>query len=119
MQRSLVLLKNEDVLPLAADAGLILVAGAAADDIGRQAGGWTIEWQGGSGAITEGTSILDGVRAAVARFGELPRKVFTGVEAPRHSQRRVTPTAAELRLMQQVSLGADAEPPEAPKGQLL
>jgi beta-glucosidase len=66
VQRSLVLLKNEDVLPLAADAGLILVAGAAADDIGRQAGGWTIEWQGGSGAITEGTSILDGVRAAVA-----------------------------------------------------
>jgi integrating conjugative element protein (TIGR03761 family) len=59
------------------------------------------------------------VRAAVALFGELPRKVFTGEEAPRHSQRRVTPTAAELRLMQQVSLGADAELPEAPKGQLL
>ena len=30
------------------------------------------------------------VRAAVALFGELPRKVFTGEEAPRHSQRRVT-----------------------------
>ncbi|GMW07035.1 MAG: hypothetical protein AMXMBFR8_18310 [Nevskiales bacterium] len=59
------------------------------------------------------------VRAAVALFGELPRKVFTGEEAPRHSQRRVTPTTAELRLMQQVSLGADAEPPEAPRGQLL
>jgi beta-glucosidase len=66
VQRSLVLLKNEDVLPLAADARLLLVAGAAADDIGRQAGGWTIEWQGGSGDITEGTSILDGIRAAVA-----------------------------------------------------
>lgn len=59
------------------------------------------------------------IRAAVALFGELPRKVFTGEEAPRHSQRRVTPTAAELRLMQQVSLGADAELPEAPKGHLL
>jgi integrating conjugative element protein (TIGR03761 family) len=59
------------------------------------------------------------VRAAVALFGELPRKVFTGEEAPRHSQRRVTPTAAELRLMQQVSLGVGAELPEAPKGQLL
>ena len=35
------------------------------------------------------------VRAAVALFGELPRKVFTGEEAPRHSQRRITPTAAE------------------------
>lgn len=59
------------------------------------------------------------VRAAVALFGELPRKVFTGDEAPRHSQRRVTPTAAELRLMQQVSLGADAEPPPPSEGQLL
>lgn len=59
------------------------------------------------------------VRAAVALFGELPRKVFTGEEAPRHSQRRVTPTAAELRLMQHVSLGADAEPPPPSAGQLL
>jgi integrating conjugative element protein (TIGR03761 family) len=61
------------------------------------------------------------VRAAVALFGEVPRKVFTGQETPRHSQRRVTPTAAELRLMQQVSLSADAdpEPPAAPEGQLL
>jgi integrating conjugative element protein (TIGR03761 family) len=59
------------------------------------------------------------VRAAVALFGELPRKVFTGEESPRHSQRRVTPTAAELRLMQQVSLGADAEPPPPSAGQLL
>jgi integrating conjugative element protein (TIGR03761 family) len=54
------------------------------------------------------------VHAAVALFGELPRKVFTGEEAPRHSQRRVTPTAAELRLMRQISLGADA-PPTAPR----
>lgn len=61
------------------------------------------------------------VRAAVALFGEVPRKVFTGEEAPRHSQRRITPTAAELRLMQQVSLNADAsaEPPAAPEGRLL
>ncbi len=59
------------------------------------------------------------MRAAVALFGELPRKVFTGEEAPRHSQRRVTPTAAELRLMQQVSLGVDTEPPPPPEGQLL
>ena len=61
------------------------------------------------------------VRAAVALFGEVPRKVFTGEDAPRHSQRRITPTAAELRLMQQVSLTADAgaEPAAAPEGQLL
>lgn len=59
------------------------------------------------------------VRAAVALFGELPRRVFTGEEAPRHSQRRITPTTAELRLMQQVSLAADAEPPAAPVDTLL
>jgi integrating conjugative element protein (TIGR03761 family) len=58
------------------------------------------------------------VSAAVALFGELPRKIFTGEEAPRHSQRRVTPTAAELRLMQEVSLRADA-PITPPAGQLL
>jgi integrating conjugative element protein (TIGR03761 family) len=49
------------------------------------------------------------VHAAVALFGEVPREVFTGEEVPRHSQRRVTLSAAELRLMRQVSLGADAD----------
>ena len=57
VQKSLVLLKNDGkVLPLAKDAPLILVAGQSADDIGRQAGGWTIEWQGKEGDITEGTT---------------------------------------------------------------
>jgi integrating conjugative element protein (TIGR03761 family) len=62
------------------------------------------------------------VRAAVALFGEVPRKVFTGEETPRHSQRRITPTAAELRLMQQASLNVDEDgsaPQPAAEGQLL
>jgi integrating conjugative element protein (TIGR03761 family) len=61
------------------------------------------------------------VRAAVALFGEVPRAVFTAAEAPRHSQRRVTPTAAELRLLQQVSLNIDAQPEPVAlvEGQLL
>lgn len=61
------------------------------------------------------------VRAAVALFGEVPRKVFTGEDAPRHSQRRITPSPAELRLMHRVSLSAEAsvEPPAATDGQLL
>ncbi len=61
------------------------------------------------------------VRAAVALFGEVPRDVFTGAEAPRHSQRRDTPTAAELRLLQQASLTIDTlpEPAVPPAGQLL
>jgi len=55
------------------------------------------------------------VRAEVALFGELPRDVFTGAETPRHSQRRTIPTAAELRLLQQVSLTIDTLPkPAAP-----
>jgi beta-glucosidase len=37
----------------------ILIVGRAADDIGMQAGGWTIEWQGDHGDTTPGTSILD------------------------------------------------------------
>jgi beta-glucosidase len=45
VQKSLVLLKNEGVLPLKASAKL-LVVGEAADDIGRQSGGWTLSWQG-------------------------------------------------------------------------
>jgi beta-glucosidase len=59
---SQVLLKNDgDVLPL--DPGArILVAGKSADDIGNQSGGWTMGWQGRSGEVTPGTTILDGIR---------------------------------------------------------
>jgi beta-glucosidase len=65
--KSLVLLKNEqDTLPLSRETGLIYVGGQAADDIGLQCGGWTIEWLGSSGAITPGTTILQAIRAAVS-----------------------------------------------------
>ncbi len=50
----------EGVLPFR--SGSVLVAGEGADDIGLQCGGWTIEWQGGRGPITEGTTIVDGLR---------------------------------------------------------
>jgi beta-glucosidase len=43
----------------------IHVAGKNADDLGNQCGGWTITWQGGSGAVTTGTTILQGMRSAV------------------------------------------------------
>jgi beta-glucosidase len=59
---SQVLLKNaDDVLPLRRNARLY-VAGRSADDLGNQAGGWTITWQGGSGRRTAGTTILQGIR---------------------------------------------------------
>ncbi len=62
---SLVLLKNEkQTLPVAGGTRTIFVAGGAANDIGRQSGGWTIEWQGKLGDITPGTTILEGIEAA-------------------------------------------------------
>jgi len=66
VRESLVLLKNEGpVLPLAKDAARLHVAGRGADDMGMQSGGWTIDWQGRRGAITPGTTILQGIREAV------------------------------------------------------
>lgn len=59
------LLRNEnDLLPLAGDASVYL-AGSGADSLGRQLGGWTASWQGSVEAVTEGTTILEGM-AAVA-----------------------------------------------------
>ena len=43
----------------------IALVGDHADNIGYQCGGWTITWQGGSGDITPGTSILDAFKATV------------------------------------------------------
>ena len=59
------------------------------------------------------------VQAAVQMFGEVPRVIFTGDEVPRHTQRRVTPTAAELRLLREASLSATAGPSLPAEGQLL
>ncbi len=67
VRESLVLLKNNNAaLPIAKNASLIYVAGQGADDIGMQCGGWTIEWQGKSGDIQPGTTILQGIQAAVS-----------------------------------------------------
>ncbi|MGE5457772.1 MAG: glycoside hydrolase family 3 N-terminal domain-containing protein [Methanococcaceae archaeon] len=66
VRQSLVLLKKKDnILPLTKDNMKIHVAGKNAQDIGNQCGGWTISWQGSSGNITKGTTILDGIKSAV------------------------------------------------------
>lgn len=63
VRKSLVLLKNNNnLLPLAKTGKRIFVAGKSADNIGYQCGGWTITWQGSSGNITSGTSILQGIK---------------------------------------------------------
>ena len=65
VRQSLVLLKNDNAaLPLAHNTPVIFVAGKAADNLGMQSGGWTIEWQGIDGNGIPGTTILDGIRAA-------------------------------------------------------
>lgn len=59
---SQVLLKNSgDLLPLPKNAK-VYVAGSVADNVGLQAGGWTLTWQGQSGDIPGGTSILAGIK---------------------------------------------------------
>lgn len=66
VSKSVVLLKNDGhIVPLPKDAQRIFVAGKAADDIGIQSGGWTIEWQGAIGNISNGTTILEGIEQAV------------------------------------------------------
>ncbi len=103
--KSQVILKNNGVLPLKADAN-ILVAGKAADSIQQAAGGWTLTWQGGSeltndyfpGAtsiyrgiadeveaaggsvvLSEGADLPSGsVDAAIVVFGEEPYAEFYG-----------------------------------------
>ncbi|GAA2392333.1 glycoside hydrolase family 3 N-terminal domain-containing protein [Streptomyces glaucosporus] len=66
VRKSQVLLKNSGgALPLGKSAK-VFVAGKNADDIGHQSGGWTITWQGGSGDITPGTSILEGMRSVAS-----------------------------------------------------
>jgi len=61
---SLVLLKNEvRALPILPSVNHIRVAGSAADNIGRQAGAWTVEWQGIDGNWLPGaTTILAGIK---------------------------------------------------------
>jgi len=67
VRESLVLLKNDnETLPLSKETPLIYVAGMAADDIGSQCGGWTLEWQGGPGDLQPGTTILQGIKAAIS-----------------------------------------------------
>ena len=67
VKESIVLLKNDaKILPLSRDMRRILVVGKNADDLGNQIGGWSVTWQGRSGNITNGTTILKGIRQAVS-----------------------------------------------------
>ena len=66
VRESVVVLKNENLIPISKESKSIVVAGRGADNLGMQCGGWTINWQGGQGDITIGTTILDGIKASVS-----------------------------------------------------
>ncbi len=70
VQQSMVLLKNDGVLPLSKTLARIHVTGSGADSLIKQCGGWTVGWQGLTAAGTPtgtvtGTTVLAAVRKAV------------------------------------------------------
>jgi beta-glucosidase len=104
--KSLVLLQNNDrTLPLPKDTAHIFVAGRAADDIGLQSGGWTIEWQGKVGDITPGTTVLEAVQGAVS--------ASTQVHFDRLGRFRAVNDAAGNPLIAEVGLVVVGEDPYA------
>ncbi|AOW78970.1 beta-glucosidase [Colwellia sp. PAMC 20917] len=72
VRESLVLLKNNgQLLPLSPKQH-ILVAGDAADNIGKQSGGWSITWQGTGNKNSDfigGSSIYSGIEQQVSAAG--------------------------------------------------
>jgi beta-glucosidase len=63
---SIVVLKNEGgTLPLAKDVPGIALGGKTGDNIGNQCGGWTVTWQGMTGAVTTGTTVRQALEAVV------------------------------------------------------
>jgi beta-glucosidase len=71
VRESLVLLKNDGVLPIKPNA-TVLIAGDGADNIAMQAGGWTLSWQGadnGPNDFPGATSIYGGLKAQIDAAG--------------------------------------------------
>ena len=73
VRESLVLLKNSNhLLPLKKNLKHITIVGKAADDLGMQCGGWTIDWQGKTGNVTPGgTTLLAAIRQTVGSDTEV------------------------------------------------
>ena len=81
VQKSLVLLKNDGVLPIRATAR-VLILGPAAHDLRIQTGGWTISWQGAdttAADLPQATSIEDGLKEAIIAGGGV---VVDGTDDP-------------------------------------
>jgi len=70
VRQSMVLLKNDGILPLPKTLSKIHVTGSGADSLAKQCGGWTVGWQGlGGGASTNttaGTTVLASIKKMFA-----------------------------------------------------
>ncbi|HWJ56561.1 MAG TPA: glycoside hydrolase family 3 N-terminal domain-containing protein, partial [Vicinamibacterales bacterium] len=63
---SLVVLKNDNsALPISKSVAGVALGGKTADNVGNQCGGWTIAWQGMSGAVTTGTTVKQALEAVI------------------------------------------------------
>lgn len=86
VRKSLVLLKNEKVLPLS-KTGKVLVTGPLSNNTGYQCGGWTQGWQGSTSNIPGATSILTGAKevageAVVTTVNDAETIVYVVGETP-------------------------------------
>jgi beta-glucosidase len=111
VRESVVLLTNKNgVLPARAAGRKVVVVGKAADDVGQQCGGWTISWQGDTGPITPGTSIVAGI-SQVASDAATVTYSATGAAAAGHDLAVVvvgeTPYAEMRGDRADLSLSAD------------
>jgi beta-glucosidase len=82
-QESITLLQNQNnVLPLNPANAKVFVTGPSADSMTNQLGGWSVSWQGVFGAghvccmgpanqIPPGTTVLQGIKAAVSSPGQV------------------------------------------------
>jgi beta-glucosidase len=75
-QESLVLLKNDGVLPFSRRTHRILVTGPASDSPANQLGGWSVAWQGAFGLppdipVPDVTTIRDGIQQAAGAFARV------------------------------------------------
>ncbi len=80
---SAVVLLDRGALPIPASTPM-LAAGLALDDIGLACGGWTISWEGSAGPITDGSTVIDGLRSRLGAEQVLyrPGAEFGGEHRP-------------------------------------
>ena len=95
---SMVLLQNEGALLPLQKSARVLVTGTGADSLTRQAGGWTLAWQGAADKPFPGTTVLQGIRAAL---GDPERTIY------RKTSMIVDPRSADVAVL------VASEPPYA------